>query len=204
MDIFNCVTSIYYFLHYRASSATVYLGATVRTSPKVTFTVSSSNFVQHKSYNSIILSNDISLIQIPSVTFTNYINKIDLPAVSSSYSTYSGQNAIASGWGLVSDSATAVASKLNYAILQVIDNSVCAKTYGSLLIGSKTICTATPEGTSTCSGDSGGPLVATSSNTLIGVTSFVSSAGCQSGAPAGFVRVTSYLDWIKDNTGVSY
>ncbi|XP_065362438.1 serine protease 1-like [Calliphora vicina] len=187
-----------------ASSATVYLGATVRTSPKVTYTVASSNFVQHKSYNSLLLSNDISLIRIPAVSFTTYINKVALPAVSSSYSTYAGQNAIASGWGLTSDSATAVASKLQYATLQVIDNSVCAQTYGSLVIKSKTICTATPNGTSTCSGDSGGPLVLASSNTLVGVTSFVSSAGCQSGAPAGYVRVTSYLDWIQENTGLSY
>ncbi|XP_073836506.1 serine protease 1-like [Musca autumnalis] len=187
-----------------ASSATVYLGATVRTSPKVTYTVSSSEFRQHASYNSLILRNDISLIKIPSVTFTTYIKKINLPAIASSYSTYAGKKAIASGWGLVSDSATAVSSKLQYAEMEVIENSVCANTYGSLTITSKNICTATPKGTSTCSGDSGGPLALYDSNTLIGVTSFVSSAGCQSGAPAGFVRVTSYLDWIKDNTGIAY
>ncbi|XP_075163318.1 transmembrane protease serine 9-like [Haematobia irritans] len=187
-----------------ASSATVYLGATVRTSPKVQYTVSSSNFIQHASYNSLVLRNDISLIKIPSVTFTTYIQKVRLPDMASSYSTYAGQNAVASGWGLTSDSATAVASKLQYAVMQVIDNSVCSNTYGSLTITSKTICTATPKGTSTCSGDSGGPLVLQNDNRLIGVTSFVSSAGCQSGAPAGFVRVTSYLDWIKEHTGISY
>ncbi|XP_011185180.1 serine protease 1 [Zeugodacus cucurbitae] len=185
-----------------ASSATVYLGATVRTNPKVSHSVSSSAFVQHKSYNSITLSNDISLIKIPAVSFSGAIAKVSLPKISSSYSNYSGTKAIASGWGLISDSASAVHSKLQYAQLQVIDNSVCAKTYGSLTITSKTICTATPAGTSTCSGDSGGPLVA--DGVLIGVTSFVSRAGCQSGAPAGFVRVTSYLDWIKTNSGVSY
>lgn len=189
---------------FSASSVTAYLGATVRTSPKVSYTVASSDFVQHASYNSLLLRNDISLIKIPSVTFTSYINKIALPPMSSSYSTYSGQNAIASGWGLVSDSATAVASKLQYATLQVIDNTACANTYGTLVVTAKTICTATPSATSTCSGDSGGPLALTSSGVLIGVTSFVSSAGCQSGAPAGFVRVTAYLDWIKENTGISY
>ncbi|XP_061395948.1 serine protease 1-like [Musca vetustissima] len=187
-----------------ASSATVYLGATVRTSPKVTYTVASSEFRQHSGYNSIVLRNDISLIKIPSVTYTAYIKKIELPAISSSYSTYAGDMAIASGWGLVSDSATAVASKLQYAPMEVITNSVCANTYGSLIITSKNICTATPSGTSTCSGDSGGPLALVNSGKLIGVTSFVSSAGCQSGAPAGFVRVTSYLDWIKENTGIAY
>nr|XP_014099018.1 serine protease 1 [Bactrocera oleae] len=184
-----------------ATGVTVYLGSTVRTNPKLSYTVDSRNFVQHKSYNSLTLANDISLIKIPSVSYSRYISNIALPKISSSYSTYSGVNAIASGWGLISDSAIAVNSKLQYAQLQVIDNSVCAKTYGPLTVTSKTICTATPSGTSTCSGDSGGPLVA--DGVLIGVTSFVSRAGCQSGAPAGFVRVTYFLDWIRQNSGVA-
>lgn len=93
---------------------------------------------------------------------------------------------------------------MNYARLQVVTNTVCAATYGTSVVTSNTICVATPSGTSTCQGDSGGPLALESSDLLIGVTSFVSSAGCKSGAPAGFVRVTSYLDWIKSNTGISY
>ncbi|XP_037939622.1 serine protease 1-like [Teleopsis dalmanni] len=183
-----------------ASAVTVYLGATQRTNPKQSFTVNSSNFRQHSSYNSLTLNNDISIIIIPAVSLSSDINTVALPAVASSYSTYSGDNAIASGWGLTSDKATAVASNLQYATLKVIDNSVCQKTYGSLTVNSKSICTATTDATSTCSGDSGGPLVLSSTKVLIGVTSFVSSKGCESGLPAGFVRVTSYLDWIKANS----
>lgn len=93
---------------------------------------------------------------------------------------------------------------MNYARLQVISNTVCANVYGTSVVTSKTICVSTPSGTSTCQGDSGGPLALESSQLLIGVTSFVSSAGCASGNPAGFVRVTSYLDWIKSHTGISY
>lgn len=36
----------------------------------------------------------------------------------------------------------------------------------------------------------------------IGIASFVSARGCQSGGPAGFTRVTQYLDWIKQATGL--
>ncbi|XP_067645023.1 serine protease 1-like [Eurosta solidaginis] len=187
-----------------ASAGTIFLGATKRTSAKTNRRVNKSNFIQHSAYNSLTLRNDISLIIIASVSYTPHINKVALPKASSSSAAYSGQKAIASGWGLVSDSASSVSPTLQYASLQVIDNTVCAKTYGSLSVTSKTICTATPAGTSTCSGDSGGPLVMESSGVLAGVTSFVSSAGCQSGAPAGFVRVTSYLDWIKANSGISY
>jgi secreted trypsin-like serine protease len=53
-------------------------------------------------------------------------------------------------------------------------------------------------------GDSGGALVIYDGNSFlqIGVVSFVSSAGCASGYPSGYTRVSSYLDWIAAETGV--
>jgi len=53
-------------------------------------------------------------------------------------------------------------------------------------------------------GDSGGALVVQNGNsfTQIGVVSFVSSLGCASGYPSGYARVTSFLDWIRSNTGL--
>ncbi|EDW80481.1 uncharacterized protein Dwil_GK11557 [Drosophila willistoni] len=187
-----------------ASSVTIYYGATVRTKAQFTQTVTSSNFIQHASYNSVILSNDISLIKTPSVTFSSLVSKVQLPSIASSYSTYVGSQVIASGWGRLSDSATSVATNLQYAYFEVISVATCQSTYGSLSVTSKVICIATPNKTSTCQGDSGGPLILASNGLLLGVTSFVHRDGCESGAPAGFTRVTSYLDWIKDNSGVSY
>jgi secreted trypsin-like serine protease len=54
-------------------------------------------------------------------------------------------------------------------------------------------------------GDSGGALVINNGDSYlqIGVVSFVSSLGCTSGYPSGYVRVTSYLDWISDQTGIA-
>uniref|UniRef100_A0A6P4ET80 trypsin n=1 Tax=Drosophila rhopaloa TaxID=1041015 RepID=A0A6P4ET80_DRORH len=184
-----------------ASIVTVYYGATVRTSPKFTQTVTSSNWIQHASYVSLTLRNDISLIRTPSVTFSSSVNKIAVPAIASSYSTFVGQVAVASGWGLTSDTSSSVARDLQFADLTVIANSVCQEAYGSLVVTSRVICVDGVNRTSICSGDSGGPLAL--DNVLIGVTSFGSKDGCEIGAPAGFTRVTSYLDWIKTNSGVS-
>jgi len=181
---------------------TIYYGSTVRTSAKLKKKVSSSKFVQHAGYNAATLRNDISLIKTPSVTFTVSINKISLPAIASSYSTYAGQTAVASGWGRTSDSSIAVATNLQYAQFQVITNAVCQKTFGSSVVTSGVICVESINKKSTCQGDSGGPLAL--NNRLIGVTSFVSSKGCEKNAPAGFTRVTSYLDWIKNQSGVFY
>ncbi|KAH8313035.1 hypothetical protein KR067_010505 [Drosophila pandora] len=183
-----------------AESVTASYGATVRTSPKFTQTISSSDFIQHESYVSLVVRNDISLIKTPTISFSSSINKIALPAIASSYSTYVGKTAVASGWGLTSDSATAVASHLQYTDLTVITNDVCAKTFGTLIVTSRVICVDTPNAQSTCQGDSGGPLAL--DDTLIGITSFGSADGCEAGAPAAFTRVTYFLDWIKANSGV--
>ena len=36
----------------------------------------------------------------------------------------------------------------------------------------------------------------------VGIFSFTSSAGCTAGHPAGFTRITSYLRWIQNATGI--
>ncbi|KNC22488.1 Serine proteases 1/2 [Lucilia cuprina] len=185
-------------------SVTVYLGATVRTSAEVTYTVSKDNIIIHSGWNSNNLKNDISLIRIPTVSYTSKIQAVKLPAIANSYSTYAGDYVIASGWGKISDAATSVTNNLQWARMQVITNSLCAQTYGSSIVTSSNICVSTPGGVSTCNGDSGGPLVLESNKVQVGLTSFGAAAGCAKGYPAAFTRLTSYLDWIKANTGISY
>lgn len=161
------------------------------------------------------------MIEIPAVTLNDYIQIVRLPAISSSYSNYGGEYAIASGWGRTSDGLyfsifltaicsiknfidSTVSSNLNFVRLQIISNTQCGSVYGFQVVTDNTICVSTPSGKSTCQGDSGGPLVLEKNGNLIGVTSFVASAGCTAGFPSGFARVTSYLDWIKSKTGISY
>ncbi|KAB7501195.1 hypothetical protein Anas_11564 [Armadillidium nasatum] len=36
-----------------------------------------------------------------------------------------------------------------------------------------------------------------------GITSFVSSEGCEAGLPDGFVRTSHFLDWISEKTGIA-
>lgn len=196
--------SLIYDYFFSIQSVTVYLGATVRTSPEVSHTVSKSDILIHSGWNTNNLKNDISLIKIPAVAFSSRIQVVKLPSISSSYSTYAGSAVVASGWGRTSDSSNSVATNLQYVDLTVIANSVCAATYGTSIVTSSNICVATPSGKSTCNGDSGGPLVLEASKVQVGLTSFGAAAGCELGYPAAFTRLTSYLDWIKSNTGISY
>ncbi|EDW50642.1 GM13878 [Drosophila sechellia] len=142
-----------------ASYVTVYYGATVRSSPQFTQTVSKSDWIQHANYISKTVSNDIALIKTSPVSFSASVNKIN--AIASSYSTY-------------------------FADLTAIPNSVCQKTYGYLVVTSKVICVDTSNAISTCQGDSGGPLAL--DGTLIGITSFGAEDGCEIGLPAAFTR----------------
>jgi secreted trypsin-like serine protease len=54
-------------------------------------------------------------------------------------------------------------------------------------------------------GDSGSPLVFLLNGVYnqVGIVSFGAAAGCQRGYPVAFTRVTSYLNWIASNTGIS-
>ncbi|XP_017121723.1 serine protease 1-like [Drosophila elegans] len=180
-----------------ASSVTIYEGSADRNNPRAKLVVKSSDFATHASYNSIILRNDIAMIKTPPHSFTQFINLVALPERSSSYDTYEGKVGQISGFGLISDSATSVHDKLQVAEATIIGNTLCAATFGTLIVNDKVVCIDTKGSTSTCSGDSGGPLVV--NGVLVGVTSFGSSAGCEKGHPAGFSRVTGFIDWIWDN-----
>lgn len=60
-----------------------------------------------------------------------------------------------------------------------------------------------PSGVDSCNGDSGGPLVYKGPNTdgswyQVGIVSF-GTKQCGKGTPGVYTRVTSHLDWIKEN-----
>lgn len=89
---------------------------------------------------------------------------------------------------------------------RIISNSQCIRTYGPSVVLLSTVCTIgwNFNEESTCNGDSGGPLVFDEGGvcTQIGIVSFVSNQGCSSGHPAGYIRTTSFLNWISSQTGV--
>ncbi|XP_023293584.2 collagenase-like [Lucilia cuprina] len=188
---------------YDVLNAIVYLGSTTRTVAEVTYNVDRSDIFTHSGFNLQTYENDVALIRIPAVAYSKLIQPVKLPAISASYPTFAGTWGTASGWGNDNDYGTTVAT-LNFAHLLIITNAECAKTYGDVVVNSGTLCVSTSGGSSTCQGDSGGPLVSGNTKELLGVTSFGSALGCEAGYPVGFARVTHFLEWIKDHTGIYY
>lgn len=86
----------------------VYLGAWDRTNKneegqQIIF-VQAKNVIVHEQWDSSTLKNDISLIKLPvEIEFNEYIQPAKLPVKSGQYSTYAGEQAIASGWGKTTD-----------------------------------------------------------------------------------------------------
>lgn len=83
----------------------------------------------------------------------------------------------------------------------VISNDECKKMHKDFLarfVYNSTICAFQHSGIGCRKGDSGSPLVL--NNQLIGVMSWGDPSGV--GKPDQYTRITSYLDWITEQTGV--
>ncbi|XP_063828693.1 collagenase-like [Ostrinia nubilalis] len=179
-----------------AQSHTVVLGSNTIFSGGVRQTT--SNIVMHPQWNPSTVANDVAVIRINAVTFTNVIQPISLPSGSQLNNNFVGQVGIASGFGRTSDGANIPNNQLvSWVRLPIITNQACASVFGPFIFSS-TICTNGSGGLGTCQGDSGGPLAVEVGNSrvLVGVTSFGAAAGCQAGLPAAYARVTSFVSWI--------
>ncbi|EDW72958.1 uncharacterized protein Dwil_GK16898 [Drosophila willistoni] len=182
-------------------AVTIYFGASFRHEAQYTHWVGSNDFIRHPDYQDN-LNNDIALIRTPHVDFWSLVDRVELPSYNDRYNSFAGWWAVASGWGATWD-GEGMSNYLNCIDVQIIDNNECHNIFGSYVIDN-TICISTVGATSTCYGDSGGPLVLHDGNKLVGITSFGHWDGCAASQPAGFTRVTGYLDWIRDNTGIAY
>ncbi|CAH2987898.1 unnamed protein product [Chilo suppressalis] len=162
--------------------------------------------ISHPDYKPPGKYNDIALFELASdVTFSATIR----PACLWSRNDMSGlRKALATGWG-VTDTATRQTSKeLQKVSLSLLQNSQCDQ----LLLSSRNrhwagfrdtqMCAGELRGgKDTCQGDSGSPLQVTSRDNqcifnIIGITSFGRKCA-ESGMPAIYTRVSSYVDWIE-------
>ncbi|XP_060651598.1 serine protease 1-like [Drosophila nasuta] len=179
---------------YWAEKVTVKLGSILNSYPLIQHTVTKKNIFYHENFSNKTLVNDISLIRIPRVKFNKFIEAVKLPELKTHADTYTGHDSIASGWGITLNASNMYPDVLQYTHFMILSMNICTASWGNEITKSN-LCVSTKLGNSICNGDSGGPLVDSRSRVLIGVSSFVNK-GCQTGYPAVFIRVTSYLGWI--------
>jgi len=154
-------------------------------------------------------ANDIALLKLKTpATFSDRVKPACLPASLAS-ELFEGKNVWVTGWGTTS-SGGSLSKTLLKVYVPVVSNTVCADKYSpQFTIGANELC-AGKGGKDSCQGDSGGPAVYADGPQkrayIVGVVSW--GIGCASSSfPGVYVRVTSYLDWIKSTTngdGVCY
>lgn len=163
-------------------------------------TMGSTEIIVHPYWNRNILHNDIALIRLPrKIQFSRTIQPVKLP---SACDTFQNQWAVATGFGQTNTTEAGSPPVLQWTYLYTISNAACSRHFSSIYNRRSVICTAGYQNKSICFGDSGGPLVHSTTNTLIGLASFVMRAGCHYGYPQAFTFVPEYLQWIHLRTGI--
>jgi secreted trypsin-like serine protease len=168
--------------------------------------VEQSGYRIHKDYDSKVKRNDIALLILPkSVTFNEYVTKIDLPW------DYVGNHFVNStvtmtGWGVMSDDTKEISSMLRFTFNKIINNTECGNIWkelnNNLDVHESNICNSAAGGKSSCGGDSGGPLTTTHYHKLIqiGLVAYGSGLCEDETVPSVNTRITSFLSWIRHHS----
>jgi trypsin len=158
--------------------------------------VSVSSIVNHASYSSSTLNNDISLLILSSALTLGQTQAQAVSLPSSGSDPSSGASTITAGWGYTTEGGS-LAAALRQVTVPIVARSTCQSQYGTSSITTNMVCAGlTAGGADACQGDSGGPL--TASGSLVGIVSW--GNGCARPNYAGvYTRVGNYITWINNN-----
>ncbi|XP_074647390.1 transmembrane protease serine 3-like [Tubulanus polymorphus] len=156
---------------------------------------------QHDSYKKVTKGFDIMIIKVDRpIQFDKGTSAVPLPR-NVRDSPKIGDVCYVSGWGYSDLGHTILPTRLQHVDVEIVPNSVCQLAYGKYDIYDSQICAGGQTTKNACHGDSGGPLVCMRDRMfkLYGVVSWGARKCGQIGVPGIYTRVTSYLDWIKQN-----
>ncbi|KAL2091015.1 hypothetical protein ACEWY4_013278 [Coilia grayii] len=166
--------------------------------------ISVSRVYIHSGWNSASVAKgyDIALLRLSSeATLNSYVQLATLPP--SGQILPNANPCYITGWGRTSTGGS-LSAKLKQASLPIVDHQTCSSSswWGSTV--KTTMVCAGGYAESGCNGDSGGPLNCSVGGRYVvhGVTSFVSSSGCNTTRkPTVFTRVSAYIGWIEQVRG---
>uniref|UniRef100_A0ABI7ZR13 Chymotrypsin-like elastase family member 1 n=2 Tax=Felidae TaxID=9681 RepID=A0ABI7ZR13_FELCA len=169
--------------------------------------VSVQKIVVHPYWNSnnVAAGYDIALLRLAQrVTLNNYVQLGVLPAAGTILA--NNNPCYITGWGMTKTNGQ-LAQALQQAYLPSVDYATCSSSsYWGSTVKSTMVCAGGDGIRSGCQGDSGGPLhcLVNGKYAVHGVTSFVSSLGCNvSRKPTVFTRVSAYISWINNGKVVT-
>ncbi|XP_060657030.1 chymotrypsin-like elastase family member 2A [Drosophila nasuta] len=187
----------------------IYFGAVDRTNIYETgqqrLIVKRKNIIVHPEFDLKQLINDIALIRLPvEIRFDEYIQPARLPAPDKLYDDEIG---VVSGWGIFDRNSGNAPNYLQHLNVTIFPYEECKplvhkyEGFHAKFFPASYICLKPSQGI-TCNGDSGGPLAIRNedgTSTIVGLTSFGLETTCKPNMPDIFTRVSSFLQWIKEN-----
>ncbi|KAK8767399.1 hypothetical protein V5799_005820 [Amblyomma americanum] len=176
--------------------------------------------VRHPDYDLRSNANDIALLVLSKpVTWNRFVQPVCLPFGPLASETLEGNRAYVTGWGAAhfgeeggSDTESraraggAGSSELRQGQVPVWTEADCKKAYERLLhIGEAHLCAGDIRGgTDACQGDSGGPLQLLQEGRYYVVGIVSGGKGCGTpGFPGVYTRVSSHLDWLRNELGAA-
>ncbi|XP_049795883.1 collagenase-like isoform X8 [Schistocerca nitens] len=186
---------------------TVRLGGIHRSQDESTAWIVESSWAEARpQYTELVAdyaSYDVGVVFLPSdAPLNSYIQLVTLPSSLEVDNTYEGETGVIAGWGTTEAGDSEV---LLWSQVTIVPNSVCSELHEEGAITDNIMCAGNTY-TGVCWSDLGTPLVVETEGGYkqIGVAGFLPTDGCVTGMPAGFVRVTSVLDWIATITATNF
>lgn len=154
---------------------------------------------QHEDFDPLTYFNDIAVVKLSRPTiFNSYIWPICMPPVGD---TYEGYMAVVIGWG-TKYFAGPTSDVLMEVSVPIWTQDKCKSAFVES-VTDKMLCAADPAGgRDSCQGDSGGPLLVQLPNRrwiTVGIVSWGIRCG-EKNHPGVYTRVTSYANWIMQNS----
>jgi secreted trypsin-like serine protease len=168
--------------------------------------IDASRITIHPAYSTEPEVNDIALIRLArTVVFKTNIRPMCLPIGALSSNKFVDQQSTVIGWGMTNPNIQKISPVLMEVTMPVWEVQKCRATIATKYpkhaagITDKTVCGG-GGGTDSCMGDSGGPMMVRQGEQWyqIGIVSWGIHCGTYQ-YPGIYTRVTSYLDWIKQN-----
>ncbi|KAM9671840.1 LOW QUALITY PROTEIN: chymotrypsin-like elastase family member 1 [Trichechus inunguis] len=161
--------------------------------------------VHSKNKNNAAAGYDIALMQLAqNVSLNSYVQLGVLPQQGTILA--NNTPCYITGWGRTKTNGQ-LAQTLQEAYRPTVDYATCSSSsYWGSTVKNTMVCAGGDGVRSGCQGDSGGPLhcLVNGQYAVHGVTSFVSSQGCNvSRKPTVFTQVSAYISWINNVTANS-
>ncbi|GAB0095613.1 vitamin K-dependent protein C [Sergentomyia squamirostris] len=165
--------------------------------------VESTNGLTYPQYNPVNRNNDIAIITLPShIVFSGRVRPIALPQFGMEELPYQNEQGMITGFGFTNDQNHIAADNLRYGYVRVQPNTACTNVL-QIQTPNHFCALDSRHPVNICNGDIGGGFVVfyRSQELLVGINSMIIQ-NCHIQWPSAYTRVSLYLTWIRQITGL--